>query len=74
MKFLIVSQLYSPDNFRINDIVEELLSRGHSVKVVTGLPDYATSKIPKEFKWFRNRRVKQPNYEVVRLPMIARRH
>lgn len=74
MKLLIVSMMYAPDNFRINEIVEMLAAEGHEVRVVTGLPDYSTSRIPKEFRFFRRRHEKKGNVEVVRLPIIARRH
>ena len=73
MRVVIFSMMYAPDDFKINDIVLELVNRGHSVKVVTGLPDYATSHIPRQFRWFRGRHEKMPNYEVWRLPIIARR-
>ena len=40
MKILVVSQNYYPEQFRINDICEELVKRGHDVTVLTGLPNY----------------------------------
>ena len=40
MKLLILSQYFWPENFRINDVVEGLASRGHAVTVYTGLPNY----------------------------------
>ncbi|OPZ24571.1 MAG: putative glycosyl transferase [bacterium ADurb.BinA186] len=39
MKILVVSQQYWPENWRIVDICEELVSRGHQVTVVCGLPN-----------------------------------
>ncbi len=74
MHIVVFSMMYSPDNFKINDIVLELIRQGHSVKVITGLPDYATSHIPSEYRWFRKRHEKLYHYEVRRLPIIARRH
>ena len=38
MKILVVSQNYFPEQFRINDICKELVLKGHSVTVLTGLP------------------------------------
>ncbi len=73
MRIVIFSMMYAPDDFKINDIVQELVNRGHSVKVITGLPDYATSKVPREYRWFRGRHEKMYHYEVWRLPIIARR-
>jgi colanic acid biosynthesis glycosyl transferase WcaI len=40
MKILIVSQYFWPENFRINDLVEGLVHRGHGVAVLTGQPAY----------------------------------
>ena len=74
MHIVVFSMMYAPDDFKINDIVLELIRQGHSVKVVTGLPDYATSHIPGEYRWFRKRHEKMVRYEVRRLPIIARRH
>lgn len=45
MKILIVSQHFYPEEFRINDIAVELVNRGHSVDVVTGLPNYPKGEI-----------------------------
>ena len=47
MNVLITCQYYWPDNFLINEIAEELVKKGNKVTVLTGLPDYATTKIPK---------------------------
>lgn len=73
MKILIVSQYYYPENFRINDIAEEFAARGHKVQVVTGLPDYAASVVPKEYKWRKKRNEVINGVSIHRVPIIARR-
>ena len=40
MKILVVCQYYYPEPFRISDICEELVKRGHEVTVLTGVPNY----------------------------------
>ena len=40
MKILVVCQYYYPEPFRITDICEELVKRGHEVTVLTGVPNY----------------------------------
>lgn len=40
MKILVVCQYYKPEPFRISDICEALVQRGHEVTVVTGTPNY----------------------------------
>ena len=44
MKLLVVCQHYWPENFRINDIVEGFLARGHEVDVLCGQPNYPTGQ------------------------------
>lgn len=73
MNIFVVSEYYAPDNFRINDITEELVKAGHHVRVLTGLPDYTTSRIPKAYRWFRRRHETINGVEVIRVPTIARR-
>lgn len=45
MKILVVCQYYYPEPFRINDLCEELVKRGHEVSVVTGEPNYPEGNI-----------------------------
>ena len=40
MKILIVSQFYYPEPFRVNEIAEGLVARGHHVVVLTTFPSY----------------------------------
>lgn len=73
MKILIVSQHFYPDNFRINEIAEELVNLGNEVTVLTSLPDYATGKAPKNCKGLKNRRVTYNGVNVVRSFSVQRR-
>lgn len=50
MKILVVCQYYYPEPFRIHEVCEELVNRGHSVTVLTGLPNYPMGVIPDEYK------------------------
>lgn len=45
MKILVICQYYYPEPFRISDICEALVERGHEVTVVTGTPNYPMGKI-----------------------------
>jgi glycosyltransferase involved in cell wall biosynthesis len=40
MRILIVTQYFWPENFKINDIAQGLIERGHEVSVLTGKPNY----------------------------------
>lgn len=72
MKITIVGQYYWPDNFLVNEIAEEMVKRGHSVTMLTGLPDYATNHVPKEYRWFRKRHEIRNGVDIIRVPIIAR--
>lgn len=74
MKILIVSQYFWPENFRINDLVQELVQRGHGVMVLTGVPNYPAGRVfdaylqnPKAFEHY-------SGAQVWRVPMLARGH
>lgn len=45
MNILVISQYFYPEQFRINDIVSELVNHYHNVTVVTGLPNYPKGEI-----------------------------
>lgn len=44
-KILVICQYYKPEPFRISDICEEMVKRGHEVTVVTGIPNYPMGEI-----------------------------
>lgn len=50
MKILVVCQYYYPENFQINSIAEELVTYGHEVTVLTGLPNYPQGIVLDEYK------------------------
>lgn len=45
MKILVVCQHYAPEPFRISDLCEGLVQKGHTVTVVTGTPNYPMGEI-----------------------------
>ena len=45
MNILVVCQLYYPEPFRVDDVCEHLVSLGHNVTVITGLPNYPMGRI-----------------------------
>jgi colanic acid biosynthesis glycosyl transferase WcaI len=72
VRILVVSQMFWPENFRINDLVAEMVSRDHVVTVMTGLPNYPEGRI---FPEFRQCPAKFANYagaEIVRVPVMQR--
>jgi colanic acid biosynthesis glycosyl transferase WcaI len=72
VRVLVVSQYFWPETFRVNDIVADLCRRGHTVTVLTGLPNYPEGRI---FQAFRQDRAAYSSYagaEVLRVPLIPR--
>ena len=45
MKILVVSQYYTPEPGIVSKVCEGLVSRGHDVTVVTGVPNYPIGKV-----------------------------
>ena len=72
MKLLVVSQYFYPEIFRINDLVDELVSRGHSVTVLTGLPNYPGGKIYSNFKENPSAFQDYKGAKVIRVPILPR--
>ena len=52
MKTLVVTQYFWPEEFRINDICEGLISKGNEVEVLTGLPNYPYGKLFDGYSFF----------------------
>jgi len=50
MKILVVCQYYYPEPFKITEICEDLVQRGHIVTVLTGLPNYPDGIIPFRYR------------------------
>lgn len=73
MKILVVSQQFYPEEFRVNEIVEELVNRGHEVDVLTGLPHYPYKKVFPEYKLFKNRKQTYKGAKVYRTFELARK-
>lgn len=73
MKVLVICQHYWPENFRVTEICEALVERGHQVTALVGLPNYPTGIIPEEYKRFRNRRQTHNGVEIRRCFEIGRR-
>lgn len=72
MKILVVCQYYHPEPFRISDICETLVQRGHEVTVLTGLPNYPEGRVPDEYRHGKKRRETLNGVNVVRCFEIGR--
>ena len=72
MKLLIVSQYFWPENFKINDLAESLVAKGHSVNVLTGKPNYPQGKFYKGYGLFSPRKENHNGICIRRLPLVPR--
>ena len=74
MKILVVCQHYWPEPFRITEICEDLVARGHEVTAVVGLPNYPSGTVPPEYKHFGNRRQERNGVHIRRCLEIGRKN
>ena len=74
MRILVVSQYFWPESFRINDVAQDLVKRGHSVTILCGTPNYPAGVVFPGYGWFRRTRERWCGVEIVRVPTVARGH
>ena len=72
MRLLVVTQYFWPENFRINDLVGELVRRGHQVTVLTGLPNYPDGQVFSSYLADPEKFLKYEGAEIIRVPLIPR--
>jgi len=72
MKILLVSQVFWPENFKINELCIELVNRGHEVTVISGKPNYPQGTFYKGFGFFSKVKNRYYGAMVYRLPIIPR--
>ena len=73
MKILIVSQYFWPENFRINELAEELIKNGHKVTILTGLPNYPEGEIFEEFRENKLNFSIYKGIKIIRVPIYPRK-
>ncbi|MCQ2530185.1 MAG: glycosyltransferase family 4 protein [Lachnospiraceae bacterium] len=64
MKILVVCQHYWPENFRINDLVDGFIERGHEVDVLCGQPNYPAGQF---FEGYDSHSVKEEQHGNVKV-------
>lgn len=72
MNLLVICQYYYPESFRITDICESLVEKGHDVTVLTGLPNYPEGKILENYRRGKKRNEIINGVKVVRTFEIGR--
>ena len=69
---VVLSQYFYPENFRINDICNEFINSGYKVTVITGIPNYPKGKFFKGYGYFRKRKEKYGDINIIRLCILPR--
>jgi len=72
MKILIISQYFWPESFKINTIAEYLHQSGHSVDVLTGIPNYPEGKYYKGYGVFKRRNEEYKGIKIKRVLLLPR--
>jgi colanic acid biosynthesis glycosyl transferase WcaI len=72
MKILVVTQYFWPEQFRINDLCDGLIERGHDVTVYTGLPNYPEGSFFKGYSFFGPYSETLGKIKIIRCPLLPR--
>jgi colanic acid biosynthesis glycosyl transferase WcaI len=72
LKILVVTQYFWPESFRVNELVRELVRRGHDVSVLTGIPNYPSGSTYPDFLHNPSNYDSYFGARVFRAPMLAR--
>jgi colanic acid biosynthesis glycosyl transferase WcaI len=72
LRLLVVTQYFWPESFRINNLVVELVARGHEVTVLTGRPNYPDGVVFPEYRRDPGRFTDYNGVEIVRVPLCPR--
>ena len=72
-RILVVSQHYWPENFRVTDLCEGLVTQGIQVDVLCGLPNYPLGKWYEGYRYTGPRRQEHNGVNIIRAGEIPRR-
>jgi len=73
LRILIITQYFWPENFRINEVSEELVKLGHEVYILTGYPNYPKGEIYSVFKKDKKNFSQYKGAEIIRVPILSRK-
>jgi glycosyltransferase involved in cell wall biosynthesis len=72
MRILVVSQYFWPENFKINDLCVGLKERGHTVTVLTGIPNYPKGKFYDNYSFWKNNDEEWNGIKIYRSKLFSR--
>lgn len=73
MDILVVTQYFYPENFKINDLVESFVNRGHRVTVLTSKPNYPKGEFYEGYKFSGIVKEKYNGADIIRVPQFRRK-
>jgi len=74
LNILVVTQYFWPENFKVNDVVKFLLSKNHTVDVLTAEPNYPDGKLFNKYKENKRNFINYHGASVYRVPIYLRRN
>ena len=72
MRVLLVTHHFWPENFKVNDLIDGLIDKGHELTILTGKPNYPEGKIYPEFRDNPQKFRKIRSAQIKRVPVIPR--
>jgi colanic acid biosynthesis glycosyl transferase WcaI len=72
MNILIVTQYFWPESFRINDLALGLKEKGHTITILTGIPNYPGGRFFPNYGIFKKWKDDYHGIKVIRVPIIPR--
>lgn len=72
MKILVVTQYFWPEEFRINDICDGLYEKGHTLDILTGMPNYPYGKFFEGYSFFNRGQKEYNNMKIDRCYLVPR--
>jgi colanic acid biosynthesis glycosyl transferase WcaI len=72
VRIWIITQYFHPENFGINQIATNLVDRGHSVTVLSAMPNYPSGEFSPGYGGWRTRRESYDGVSVIRVPVLPR--
>lgn len=72
MKILCVCQYFWPESFRVNDLCQGLIKKGHEVTVLTGIPNYPEGRFYDGYGVLKRTRQIWNSIHIIRTPLFPR--
>lgn len=73
LRVLVISQCLWPEEFRINQVLEDLAEAGAEITALTGQPNYPDGVVYSGYRALSTRRELHPaGFEIVRVPIVPR--